>query len=358
MLNITKIQDSLLGIVGFRQPLNPSYAILDGNNTASRSGYYVNDNPYAKVEFLKENNDYMNVSDIEFNEYLVRMQKSSIANVCNQVFDYADFIDRSVLYPYAFNKIESEALQNGFVGFKISVDNLKNVAFRISRVLLDFEGTGNIELLLWNTAKKTPLFSQVVNITSDHQEVLLDWVIDNLDTTYKGDYYIGYNTAFVDDVAPYKRDFEDGSIKNTVTYLTVENVYVPGHNANYLFDLREVESSTATCGINLDIVVYEDFTDLVLNNIFLFSRAIYLDMVIASMQVYLASLRSNKDQIRGHELYQKIIIEIEGVRNQDSAITVKGLRPQMLGEISTIKAQIDKLRENYFGIGYDVVTQE
>ena len=52
MINVTKIQNSLIGLIGFKQPFNPDYAVVDSNNLLSSSGYFVTDNPYAKIEYI------------------------------------------------------------------------------------------------------------------------------------------------------------------------------------------------------------------------------------------------------------------------------------------------------------------
>ena len=49
--------------------------------------------------------------------------------------------------------------------------------------------------MLWNTAKLEVLQSKEITITTDHQEEVIDWVLDNSSDTYKGDYYIGYLTT-------------------------------------------------------------------------------------------------------------------------------------------------------------------
>ena len=81
------------------------------------------------------------------------LQEDAIVSVCSRVFNKPDYIDRQVLYKNAQNKINSETLPDGFVCFKIVVSNKKNIAFKIERILLDFEGTGDIELLLFNTSQ-------------------------------------------------------------------------------------------------------------------------------------------------------------------------------------------------------------
>lgn len=346
MINITKIQDALVGIVGFKQPYNPKYAILDAINTSSLSGLYVTDNAFAKIEYIKDNQDYYKISDVEFNELLQGIQKSAIANVCNRVFSDYDFLDRNVLYKYASNKVNTENLPIGFVGYKIEVSPEKNIAFNINRVLLDFNGTGDLELILWNTAKKTPLFTQTITIDSDHNEVVLDWKLDNSNATYKGDYYIGYISDGLT-VNPYKRDYGMSSKQSSFKYLTIEKVFVENHTSHSLFDLNETEGISQDFGLNFDITVFDDFTDLVINNKMLFARAIQLDCIIQCIQMYMVSLRSNANQSNSELLYQKIMIDLEGTTG-DNLIKVNGLRNQLIGEITTIKDEIKKLRVGMF----------
>lgn len=71
----------------------------------------------------------------------------------------------------------------------------------------------------------------------------------------------------------------------------------------------------------------------------------------------MSSLRSNRNERQAEELYKKILVEIEGTRAGDNIITVKGLRPQLLTEISDIKKEITSLKEGYLGNGYSVMTE-
>ena len=162
MFDVTKIQNSLVGIVGFRQPYNPDYAILDTDNTLSTSGIFVNDNSYAKIEYIKDNQDYSGISNTQFNEYLTNLQKSSITSICSSVFSDYDFLERDILYKNTSNKIDVETLPIGFVGYKIQVSSNKNIAIKLNRVILDFQGTGDLELILWNTGKKEPIYTKTI----------------------------------------------------------------------------------------------------------------------------------------------------------------------------------------------------
>lgn len=346
MFNKSKI-DSLFGIVGWRSPDNPDYQILDAANLASTSGRFVNDNAYAKVELVKDNQDYAGQSNAEFNTKLKELQETSISSVCSAVFNDSDYIDRQVFYRYAQNKTNTETLPNGFIGYKLTIDDAKDVAFNISRILLDFDGTGDIELMLFNTAKKEVVFSQVVSITTDHQEVELNWTLDDTDSIYKGDYYLGYNTDSLT-VQPFTRDYNQSSILSSIVGLGVENVFVSGHNTNTLFDLNDVDGNSQTTGLNPDITVFKDYTDLILNNKSLLSYAILLDLQIRCISLNLSSIRSSNDQRRGNDMTVAMLQTIEG-QNSEGSVKITGLRPMLSGEIKRLVNVIKELKEGYFG---------
>lgn len=345
MFIVSKIS-SLYGLVGLRQPFNPTYAILDSDNQISRSGYYVTDNPYVKIEYLKDSQDFSDISVDDFNLYLKRMQLSSIFNVCNKVFNRFDYLDRSLLYKNANNKINRESLQDGFVGYKINVSQENNIAFEIKRVLLDFDTLGTFKLLLFNTSKSEPIESLEIEITSKTQEVELNWIVDNSNTTYKGDYYIGYIKSATTPI-PFKRDYSNSDIMSSISHLNIEKVSVVGHNTETLFNLNNTKGLSEYMGLNFDITVYEDFTDLIIQNERLFARAIQLDMTIAILREYLNSLRINTKSRQSDEMAAKLLIEIEG-QEGDGIITVTGLRPQLVGEITELSREVNKLIDGYF----------
>ena len=334
------------GIVGFKQPYNPEYAIVNTDNQLSSSGYFVTDNPYAKIEYIKDNQDYLDISDNDFNSLLVDLKKSSVANVCNQVFNDYDFIDRTLLFKNASNKIDTEVLPIGFVGYRVQISRDSDIAFKINRVLLDFDGVGDFTLLLFNTASKNPIYTKVISITTDHQEVILDWTIDNSSDTYKGDYYIGYINNNLN-VTPFKREWGSSNVLSQPINMNIYRVKVDNHITPILFNLNDVDGMSGDNGLNFDITVYDDYTDFVLNNKMLFARAIQLDAIISCIQLYLSSLRSNSNQSHSAMMYEKIMIELEGT-SSEGVVRVKGLKNQFIGEVTSIRSELQKLKKGFF----------
>lgn len=354
MFQVDKIKSNLYGIVGFKQPFDPTYSIVDADNQVSRSGYFASDNPYIKINLLKDTQDYKDISDEDFNIYLKNIQENSIVSVCNNVFNQFDYLDRNLLYKNAHNKVNQSVLSDGFVGYKICVSSEKNIAFKITRVLLDFATTGDFTLLLFNTNKSEPIQSKDITISEKQQEVVLNWVVDNSDVTYKGDYYLGYIKSDTTPIA-YKRDYNNSSRMSYFSNLSFDKVQVKGHSTALLFDLTLEEGLSEDIGLNPDITVYEDYTSIIIQNEFLLSKAIQLDMMISVLREYSYSIRSNGGERKADELSNRILAEIEGQTGSD-VLTITGLRPTLIGEITQIGKELRKLNIGYFNNSIKVST--
>lgn len=356
MFSVTKIA-SLYGAVGVRQPFNATYAIIDAANQVSNSGLFVTDNPLCKVESLKDTQDYKDITDPDFNLFLKRMQEDSINSIARSVFDESDYIDRQVLYQFAQNKVNLVTLPNGFVGERIQVSIEKNIAFEIKRILLDFNGSGDLDILLFHTSKTAPIFSETVTITSNHQVVELGWKVDNSDDTYKGEYYLGYltNTGTIGTLTPYARDYDNSNIRSSICMLDLTQVQFIGHTTATIPDLTTSEGMSDSHGMNPDITVYNDYTDLMLRNEALFYQAINLQFQIKFIEVYLSTLRSNSNERQTRDIAFKLLIELNGT-NEDGQIKSVGLKSRLYGSIKTIKGEIKKLNEGYFGGSINVYT--
>ena len=343
MFDKNKVETGLSGLVGYRPSLDPTFFILTPENLQSDSGYYVNDNPYAEIEAYKSTINYASIDEIGFNNKLSQLTNSSITSVCNSVFqdkDNPDFVDRQLQFKNSINKVNLETLPIGFVCEKICIEKKNSVAVQITRLLLDFNGTGDLTLYLYNTNSLEPIKTKVVTITSDHQEVVLNWNLLN-----EGDWYIGYYTQDLD-VTPYKRDYNNSDYESTVTYVYMEKTQVLNHVAPNLWDLEQNEGMSETTGMNLDLTVFYDYTNLIIQNKFLFADAINLSTAILMLNQFRGSLRSNKTQrISGANLTE-IEVAIEG-QTSDKYQKVTGLRPSLSKQLDLIKRKVDTLVRGY-----------
>jgi hypothetical protein len=349
MFDKTKVE-AMVGIIGARQPLNPTYAILDAPNIASESGYFVTDIEHVKIEFFKDAQDYEAIENDDFNDLLRQVQKSAIVDVCNLVFNKEDFQDRNLVYTNASNNIDAETLEDGFVGYQILVKKERNFAFKITRVILDFDSNfpNDIVLQLYNTGDPNPLQEKTITITEQHQVEQLDWVVDNSGDTYKGDYYLGYVKSATTPV-PFKRNYNNSNVVSHIEGLKVLPMQVKGHTGSTLFDLTALDGLGENIGVNPDILTYDDYTDFILQNKSLFAPAINLKMAILMLQTATSSIRVNRNQAISSQDTERMLQTLNGVDIGNGKLRVKSLHSQLTSSIETIQTEVGKLQLGYHG---------
>ena len=108
-------------------------------------------------------------------------------------------------------------------------------------------------------------------------------------------------------------------------------------------------------GLNPDITVFDDYTDLIVQNKALFAKAIQIQGQIEVISSYLASINSSAVQRISEAHASKLVVELEGI---DSDVKVVGLRKKLFGEIGRIRKEIKRLKEGYLSYGFQVNTRE
>lgn len=335
MVNRITLISSLNGIVGFRQPLDSTIFTLDTANKTSRSGYYVNDDPFVKLDVLRDCQDYSAIDATGFNALLTQLQNKAITDVVNAVFSENDYIERNYLYPMANNKTESNQL-SGFVGYKIETSKSNNVNMLITRALLEFEGTGSIQLLLYDTLQSTPIATKTVTITSKYQFVTLNW-----DYPVNKEYRLGYIAS--GSLKPYEREYQSNNIPNIFTHIRPLQIQVPLQVGTTLWDLDDEEGLSEYCGVNLDITIYKDFTELLIQNEQIFANAINLQCVCNIIDFYVASERSNIIERLSADFLARAIVYMNGQEEPN----VVGLTKTIANQVKLIKQAIKRLKDNY-----------
>lgn len=352
MFDVTITQQGLTGLVGIRQPLNPAYQFVDVINQASASGRYLDDLPAFKVEYFKDTQDYSQATDAELNDLLRSTQDGAISTVVQHVFGDGSYIDRNVLYSQANTRQTPEStIKDGFVGFELQPSPKKDLAFEITDVRLEFSGTGTLKLLLFATSENAPIFTQDVTISSTSQVETLDWVINNTTGGYKGKFYFGY--IYDGSLIPFKRNYENADFINDLTNLGVQKVFKEGATDVEIFDLENLDGLSENTGLNPDITVYNDYTDLVLQNKRLFAHAIQLQWAVNIMQRYISTTRSNKNE----RIVKDVLAALGGTNNQNSTVKIVGLRDLLNAELSRLKKTTKELREGYLGGRIRTITQ-
>lgn len=365
MFNVTKIQDSLVQLVGVRQPSDPDFSvIIDTDNLTSESGLFLDDLPPFNVKALYECQDFVGVDSLDqsldFNTYLSNVKKSAISSVASQVFDKTSFIDRGLLFVNEAPRMNLETFDSSikYYGYEIEISNTRNVGFKITRANFQFDADNTsltVNVYLFNSNVNAPIANKQVLLDSNNVWDDLNFVVDSTLNDYKGKYYLLVQIPTGERLQPFKRDFEEGNQMNCLNELEIERVVfndtldVLRFNSYYDIDTNQ------NVGINLDITVFNDYTDLIIQNKFLFSRVIQMQCVVNLMMKVATSMRSNRDERQSKEITAMIMTYVNGI-NANGDFNMKGLNKSIPFEIENLRKEIASLRDGYFGEGLMVDT--
>lgn len=319
--------ENIYGVVGMNQPYDPAYAILDAENQLSRSGLKVDKvSAFAKVAYLKETQDYVGISNDDFNEDLKRIQINSIIDVIDDVYREPDILESQPLFSDSPDIFEMEKLEGKFVGYEILLREKSNVALQINNAWLYFAETGSINLLLFNQFKQESLFDQVIGVTAnDLKEQALGWTIYLSGSLMAGRYYLGYLT---DGAPAFKDGFRcandfcnisicEGSVDKT-TETTIDPELWEGEGLDY--------------GLNFDFSVKKDISDSIVRNELTIAKAVALKMTMKFIEVYIASMQSNTQQ-RIISNVAKMRFELHGNKEHG----VPGLEQKYTAEVKKVR---------------------
>lgn len=338
-------------MVGIRPSQNPEYSGLLTNFSGATSGLYLDDVEHFKVESWVKCQDYAAAGSGALNAKMGQIQLSAISSVVHQVFTIPSYTDRNRLFSQTYDTNETETQDpdtSRFFGYEIKISDRKNVAFKITKLILEMQRSDDaeIEIFLFHSSLIVPLMSQVITIESQSDDIVsvvdVDWTIDAVDLPYKGSFFIGYFRP-TNTLKPWKRDFENASCMNSFSELSIRRMTIKPNFRN----LDSIEYVSEHNGLNFDLTVYDDYTDLVLQNKFLFARAIQLNWAMMCITEYMNSLRSNREQRMSTD-HSNLLLAIEGQRGL-GVQRVVGLREQFAGQISDLKTEIQRIREGYQG---------
>ena len=358
MFAVEKIQDGLVGLVAVRQPLNPDVDVLDTSQYLSTSGLYLDDVEHFRLDYWIDGQSYAKADNNDLETLWNQLERSSIANVMSRVFNKPTYIDRNLIYSNTYDRSELIQLSNDpyFYGYEIKVSDMKNLAFMISTVRIEAfgEAGGELVIQLFHSSQVAPLKTKTITIVNNGtlQIEQLDWYIDNSDNYYKGTFFIGYGRPDFD-FKPYARTFDRANIQNHIAELSIRRFERLGS----LADLSEIDYTENHNGLNFDITVYTDYTDLILQNKFIFARAIQLQWAMSVLLMCLSSNRSNRNERMSKDLLAILMVAVEG-QSGFGLTKVTGIRGNLNGELARLQAEIESIINGYFTQEITMITSQ
>lgn len=347
MIDVEKIQGELGALVGLRQPLDPSLDVLDATSYTSDSGLFIDDVEHFHLSYFFNCVDYKSTDPAVIQQQWDRLKLSAIANVVNSVFTQTcDFRDKKLLFPNGFDRQKPLTLEVGkFYGYEIEIEGKDDLTILLNDVRIEGVNSGKIELELYHSSEVEPLLTKSINLNNDGtiERIPLNWRLSNYRDVHKSYYIIGYRVLADTTFQPFDRVYENSNIMSRISNVDFE-AFATAADFSTLSNLDYV---TEHNGLNFNVAVYKDYTDLIVTNRHMFAKAVQLQWALAVMLKAVSTTRTNRDQRIAKETLNALLIAIDGVTNEN--ITVKGIRSQLAGELAKLQSEIDKLTTTHFG---------
>lgn len=329
MIAWDKILAELVGVVGWRQATAAGEVVVDAANLASSSGLYVQGaHPLVTVKNIKSTQEDKSISDANMNAVLVALMKDGISNVLNNVFPPADVLANDLLYKHESDFTKTLTELKGFVGFEISVANRNDVVSVLNKIILQFNGSGSVKLLLFNSGLKVPITTKTVAVTSDTSTTsITDWILGYV-TAPGGKYYLGYlNTDLT--ISAYDRKFSLSNLMTEFKSVVFKPIYVPDWNVETLFDINDIVYMAECWGMNVDVTTARDYSNVILQNKDRFAKAIQLSTAAQALALMTSTSRINpEERVIMSALGQKVLIDSPASYNMYASLDkeVQGLK--------------------------------
>lgn len=337
--DLTVVLAALKGRLGWQQPTESGYNIVNTANQASTSGRYYNNGFHASctIQNIYDTQPDKDITPEAFNALVSEMGGDVAVSMLNMVYDSPQLIESHLLYKKCDNTANRAVTNTGkFCGLRFS-NISEGCAVMLNNVLLHFDADTTVKLYLFNEFKTVAVETWDIPVTANQQKVFnLNQVINNSSTELKGGtWFLGYfqdeltNGAKAIDFSPERIPF----LKFNAMSFEANKVGADDFKRN------EYSSSWNMYGLNVEASSYRDLTNEIVQNAHQFDELQGLIMASRVMELIINSTRSSYKQRITQEIINVYYRELNSVTTSEN--------PFQGGIKSKIKAEVKRIRESF-----------
>lgn len=343
--NYSRVMNAMLPRIGFRQPTETEFAIVNSGNLISNSGRYYNDfHALVTARNIREVQSDAAISDANFNAHLESIKRAAIMRSLNGVLNVTEQIERTLLYERDYNQqVNTVTNDNKFVGFEIRTPQSDEFAVQIESATLLFDGDVTFNFYLFKEGKKSPLLTREVSAVAEEQTVVnfSDVILNYIGQNTKGArFYFGY---FQNDLGSVKAIDEEYSRWNSQKCFGAIGMYSNKITGETNFDRQNIYRSRDNFGINLEISTFRDHTNAIVKKAHLFDELQGLQFAYSVLESILYSTNSNATERILKDSITKAGLQLE----MQGAIGAPD-SPQIEGMNKRIKREMERVRKEFY----------
>lgn len=348
MFRANELKTGYANLLGWRQDYDPDKQIA-GTLTATDSGQFYQDiHPLLTLDNLRAiAPDFADLAAPEYDFYtwLLNKTKASNLNALQRIFTekLADktaknILEQKYLFDGAGRINDSITNTDNLVGLEIVPIRTKGGTLKIERIGMQFKGTGTMNVYIFHSSRKEPI--QTIEIVRtrdggmqwfDQTDLYLPYSGSDIDSG--GSWYLCYDQADLPEgmeAIKKERDWSKAPCSTCNTYDTqsyrVWSKYLEIHpfkndSLGGTYELWEIDENIYTYesnyGINLQVSVECDVTDIFLENKKSFQTVIGLQMAADMIQEF--AYNPNYQITRSTQSFTKneLLYELNGNEGND-----------------------------------------
>jgi len=339
--DFSRVVAALFGRLGWKQPVKANSPVIDSTNQMSKGYRYFNDGSFhaiVTIDNLKATMEEQGASDVNLNLYMESLQRAAIMRCLNAVFREPEYIKQYLLLDRIGQNdkvIENTGL---FVGYEINLAPVMDIGVQIDSATLLFDQDVTFNLYLFKDGKKSPISVIEVSAVAGEATVVnfSDLVLNYIGSATKGGrFYFGY---FQDDIGSTRAIQEQVCSKDTACFCAqpMQSKQTVGQ---YDFNRNQRSYTVQPYGINLEMSVFRDHTQVIVKKANLFDEVIGLTVASMTIEQIIYTCRSNTNERVLKDELSKIGIQLDlnGVAAISDSPKIKGLNDRIEEELKRLR---------------------
>lgn len=305
------------------------------------------------------------ITSADFNAYLQNLQSDVILKCLNNVFNKREFLEKKLLFERFGRQDYIQPNEGRFVCVRITPGKRFDVSVQIDSVALKFDSDVTFNLHLFHdTQPKTPLKSFSVTAVANQQTVVsIGEVLSYAGAGNKsGVYYLGYFQEDLGDAQAYNEIVQQFNPMYNFGCVPVELPVVDSTGIN----VNQISFTIKSHGFNIQLSAFRDYTQLIVDNVYLFDNLIGLQMAADVIELIQNNTRTNKDQRVTMELSKMLYSDLNLAATTEENPFSIGLKARILREGNRVKKEFfpparttsithDTENKNIYGAPADMV---
>lgn len=331
--DLARIFPAFQGRLGWHSSYDTTVPALTSNNLSATSGRYY-DRGFHKAVTVKNYFDTQENPSIDapsFNQLLQDEDQAVITRCVNAIFNKPQLLEHSPNYTRTANIRNINIPNQGQAcGYRINVAP-GSYAVVINNIGLFFNETVTFNMYLFNDLILAPVYTKSVTAIANSQTIVnMEWAMNYINTQYDGKNIGGvwYLLYFQNDLGSAQ------AIDEQLNLWTDSKIY-----GAYPFQAPQVGGLNFTrinpsvnfrsYGFNMEVSVYRDYTQKIVENAPLFDEARGLCMAINCLEQIKYSARINDNQSITKLAIDGMNLDVNSAGPNDTFPFIAGLKKQL-----------------------------